>query len=463
MKAIKVVTISGMLALGASLSHAKSQPAQNVEKRHLTLAEAIDLSLKASKELRVTRARLLQAQAAYSEARERRLPDVTISASYLRLLQPDIDLKLKLGNSSNSGSGSGSGTTEQQQSASPEVSQAAYAIANASLPVFTGFKIQSGIESAKYLAEAAKLDAENDRDDVIQNTVAAYTNLYKATEAVRLVQENLGSAQRRVKDLSNLEQNGLLARNDLLKAQLQVSNVELSLLEAENNLHITNENMDLMLGLPEETQLEPDSTFPTDTKERTLTEWEDAAFLNRKDAASLGYREKAAEQGIRAAKADYYPSVAITAGYIGAYIPNVITIKDAVNAGIGVRYSPSSLWKSNSKIAQAKARLAEVNANQAQLEDAIRLQTTRAYEAYLLGIKKIEVYRTAVAQAAENYRIVYNKNTNSLATTSELLDADVAQLQARLNYAFAKADAAVAYQKLLQTVGLISAEGVSSK
>lgn len=463
MKANKAIILSSLLLLSTPLTYGKSQPAQEGEKRHITLAEAIDLSLKASKQLRVTNARIMEANAAYTEAKERRLPDVTLSASYLRLLQPDIELKVKLGNSSNNSSGSGSGNTEEQQSASPEVNQAAYAMANASFPLFTGFKIQSGIESAKYLAEAAKLDAEKDRDEVIQNTTSAYINLYKAAEAVRLVQENLNSAQRRVKDLSSLEQNGLLARNDLLKAQLQASNVELSLLEAENNLHITNENMDLMLGLPEETVIEPDSTFPSDTKQRSLIEWENAAFLNRKDAASLAYREKAAEQGVRAAKGDYYPSLAVTAGYVGAYVPNIITIKDAVNAGVGLRYSPSSLWKNGSKVMQAKARVAEVQANQAQLEDAIRLQTTQAYESYLLGEKKIEVYRNAVTQAEENYRIVYNKNTNSLATTTELLDADVAQLQAKLNYAFARADAAVAYQKLLQTVGLLSEEGSGNK
>jgi outer membrane protein TolC len=461
MKANKSIILSGLLLLLTTLVYGKSQPAQNVEKRHITLAEAIDLSLKASKQLRVTNARIQQAAAAYSEAKERRLPDVTLSASYLRLLQPDIELKVKLGNSNSSGSGSG--TTEQQQSSSPDVNQAAYAIANASLPIFTGYKIQSGIESAKYLAEAAKLDAEKDRDEVVQNTVGAYINLYKAAEAARLVQENLNSAQRRVKDLNRLEENGLLARNDLLKAQLQASNVELSLLEAENNLHITNENMDLMLGLSEDTQIEPDSTFPSDIKQRTLVDWENAAFLNRRDAASLAYRTKAAEQGIRAAKGDYYPSIAVTAGYIGAYVPNVITIKDAVNAGIGLRYSPSSLWKNGSKVAEAKARVAELQANQGQLEDAIRLQTTQAYEAYLLSEKKIEVYRTAVTQAEENYRIVYNKNINSLATTTEVLDADVAQLQAKLNYAFARADAAVTYQKLLQTTGLLSEEGLGNK
>ena len=55
----------------------------------------------------------------------------------------------------------------------------------------------------------------------------------------------------------------------------------------------------------------------------------------------------------------------------------------------------------------------------------------------------------------ENYRIVKNKYDNSLATTTDLLDANTKQLQERMNLIFAKADAVVAYNKLLQTAGLL--------
>jgi outer membrane protein TolC len=166
---------------------------------------------------------------------------------------------------------------------------------------------------------------------------------------------------------------------------------------------------------------------------------------------------------MRGLRGDYYPSLALTGGYIGAYVPNIITIKDAINAGIGLSYSPSSLWKSGARVAEAKARLAEAEAGQALLEDGIRLQVTQAYEAWLLSKKKIEVYRAAVEQAEENYRIVRNKNANALATTTELLDADVAQLQAQLNYAFAQADALAAYKQLLGAAGLLDTGTASNQ
>ena len=66
-----------------------------------------------------------------------------------------------------------------------------YGIFNISLPIYAGGKIRYGIESAKYLQQAVMLDAENDKEAVILNTINAYINLYKAAVTVNVVKENL--------------------------------------------------------------------------------------------------------------------------------------------------------------------------------------------------------------------------------------------------------------------------------
>ncbi len=107
---------------------------------------------------------------------------------------------------------------------------------------------------------------------------------------------------------------------------------------------------------------------------------------------------------------------------------------------------------------QAEARVKQLVITQSMMDDNIRLQVNKSYLNLLSSRKKIDVYAKAVEQAQENYRIVKNKFDNSLATTTDLLDADVAQLQARLSYTLARADAFVAYNKLLQTAGILSSD-----
>jgi outer membrane protein len=214
--------------------------------------------------------------------------------------------------------------------------------------------------------------------------------------------------------------------------------------------------------LPESTKLTLDSASlqaPGDVK--TIEEYEQVAEQNRYDVKALYNRRKAADAAIAAAKGEYYPSVGISGGYMAADLPKFITITNAFNAGVGVKYSLSSLWKTDAKVQQAKARERQVEASEAMLRDDIHLSINRAYEDYLSGLKKIEVLKKEVDVSSENYRISQNKYNNSLLTLTDLLGADVTQLRAKLNLTLAKADAYMSYQTLLQKSGLLTDETIS--
>ena len=436
-------TFTKLLLIALLLLGIHRLQAQDSTTMNLTLQEAVDLSIKNSKQLKSNLAQVNEANAALSEARDQRLPDVKISGSYLRLNNPNVNLKTK----------SGAGGTDSNNI---KVSSVLYGMANVSYPLYAGLRVRYGIESARYLEQAARLDADNNREAVVLNAVGAYVNLYKAKAAVNLVQENLAQSRQRDSNFASLERNGIIARNDLLKAQLQTSNIELSLLDAESNWRLANVNMDLMLGLPEKTTIRQDTASmqaPGDAA--TIESYEQQAMNNRNDMKALGFRRKAAGTNIKQVKAEYYPGIALTGGYVAADIPGLLTVTNALNVGIGVQYSLSSLWKTKTKVQQAKAREMQIAASEEMLNNNIRYQINEAYEGYLVSRKKIDVYAKAIDQATENYKITKNKYDNSLVTTTELLDADVAQLQAKLNYAFAKADALVAYNRLLLSAGLL--------
>lgn len=411
---------------------------------NLSLPDAISASLKNSKQVKISNARIEEALAVVQAAKDNRLPDFKLSASYLRLGFANIDLKK-----------SNNGGTAPTTGSSQSPSQAMYGIANLSLPLYAGGRIKYGIESAKYLQQAVVLDAEIDRAAIVFNTSSAYINLYKAQQALAIVKEEMTASLSRDSSFISLEKNGIITRNDLLKSQLQTSNIELAELDAASNLNLAMVNMNLMLGQPEQTLIKIDSTFfnlPGDLK--NFADYEILALQNRKDIQASAFRKKAAATSILSAKAEAYPTIGFTGGYVAAHIPDVLTITNAVNVGVGVQYNVANLWKKNTKLMQAKARETQVIVMEEILNDAVKLQVNQDYQNYILSRKKIEVYEKAVLQASENYRITNNKYTNSLATISDLLEANVAVLQAKLNIEAAKADAVLAYQKLLQTTGL---------
>jgi outer membrane protein len=418
---------------------------QAQDTRELTLKEAIQLSIKNSKQLQLNRARIDEAVAATREATQRRLPDAGISANFLEFSNAKVQSYRK----------------DTSAIAPLGINQAIYGTATITYPIFSGFKIRYGIESARYLEQATMLDAEDNKQQVFLNTISAYVNLYKANITERLIEENLSQSRQRDTDFSNLEKNGLLARNDLLKAQLQTSQIELGLLDAENDIQFAQVNMNLLLGLPETTKLILDSASlkpPVDVK--SIGDYEQLALQNRFDVKALDNRMRAADARLKVAKGDYYPTIGLSGGYVAANLPKFITITNAFNIGIAVQYSLSSIWKTEAKMQQAKAREQQLHASKEMLLDDIRLSINKAFEDYYSGLKKIDVLNKEVEQSAENYRISKNKYNNSLLTLTDLLDADVAQLRARLNLTLAKADAYIAYQTLLQKAGLLDEQTI---
>ncbi|MGA9589693.1 MAG: TolC family protein, partial [Salegentibacter sp.] len=247
--------------------------------------------------------------------------------------------------------------------------------------------------------------------------------------------------------------NGLLARNDLLKAQLQESNVQLSLDEAKKTAEILNYKLAVTLKLPEDTEIET-----SDSEFQRFGLIETGAEINRSDLEALKFQEQAAEKGIEVAKGNYFPSIALVGGYVALDLQNALTVSNAMNVGVGVSYNLSEIFKNKSEVKLAESKANELRHSIDLVSDKIKIQVKNARQDYKLAQKKFDVYSKSQQQAVENYRIVKDKYDNGLMNTNDLLEADVQQLQAKINLAYAQANIAQKYYELLQAQGKLTNE-----
>ncbi len=433
MKNIKKLSFLLSLILNFSLLLAQ-------ENKKITIDEAVEMGIKNSKYLKIDAAKISQATVDLLDAKNRQLPDFKLSASYLRLGNAKADLKFL-----NSSSGNNS----------PTPNSVLLGQANLSLPLYAGGKIKYGIESAKYLVEATKLKSENNRLAISYNVSEAYNNLFKAKQGIKILEENLSVSEKRDETFLKLEKNGLLARNDRLKANIQTSNIELQILEAKNNYAIANFNMNLLLGLDENTILEIDENYIDQENEVNFYEYYwNTALENRKDIQAVAMQIKAAELGTKSAKAENLPTIALSGGYIAADVPKILSVYNAVNIGVGINYNIGNLWKKNSSLMKSEAIENELSANNELLFEQIKLEINKAYQNVIFAKDKTLIYEKISAQATENYSIVKRKFDNGLATITELLEADAAKITTEINTLNSKADASLAYRKLLQSSGI---------
>lgn len=414
------------------------------EKQQLSLEEAVELALKNSDEAKISEAKLSTASNQLKVTRNNQYPDLKVSGQYNYLTNANVDLQLQTGNSSGE-------NTDSQPAESPKVNQLLLGQVNMSLPIFSGFKLKNAVEAEENNLEAAKFNALNDKEKIALQTITDYLNLYKARKSITLIEENLKGAHQRVKDFTAMEKNGLLARNDLLKAQIQESNIRLSLEEAKKNEKILNYKLAVSLKLPE------DSIIETNDEAFLLNEdQKPGEDISRNDLQALEYRQKAAENGIKAAKSSYFPSIALVGGYTALDLKNAITVSNAMNFGVGISYNLADIFKTKSEVKLAESKAQELEHTVDMVKDKVKVQVENARQDYELALRKLEVYTESREQAVENYRIVSDKYDNGLMDTKDLLDADFEQLQAKINLTYARANITQKYYELQSAQGTLT-------
>lgn len=407
------------------------------DSRAISVEEAVTLALNNSNASKISDAKLRTAAQALNVTKNLQYPNVELAGQYRYLTNANVNLKLPL-NSAEDG----------QETAAPKINQLVMGQANVSMPLFSGFKLKNLLQASSHQLEAAQFSNANEKEQLAMHVIADFLNLYKSTQAITLIEENLKRAKQREKDFSAMEENGILARNDLLKSRLQVSNFEIAFEEAKKMQHILNYKLAILLKLPENTAIDTQLAEDTDLLNQTLS-----LSSSRNDLQALNYTEKAAEAQVKVAQSNYYPSVAIVGGYLALDLNNALTVTNAMNVGLGVSYNLSDIFKAKSDIKLARSKVETLNYTIDDYTDQIKIEIENAKQDYELALRKSEVYSESELQATENYRIVKDKYDNGLVDTNDLLEADVDQLQAKINLTNSKADSKLKYYEFLTAKG----------
>jgi outer membrane protein TolC len=421
--------------------------AANAQKIDLPLNNAVQMAVSKSNSVNLADMKVKTKGYELETVKNHRYPDVKVSGQYLRLTNADVKLR---------SSGESNSDPNAEPESSPKVNQLALGQASVTMPIFSGFKLRNSIKASENFYRAEKSTAEFTTSQTILQVVEYYGDLYKAQRAVELLRESLKSSNERVREFTDRMDNGLIARNDLLKAQLQVSKTQLSLDEAEKNVRMLNYELITLLKLPAGTEIEvnPDNIDKDLFSKTVKTEAE--ALQSRKDLEALHFDREAANANIKVAKSDYYPALSLTGGYVALDIQNVVNVTNAMNVGVGLSYNLSSIFKNGKEVKAAKNRAKELEIQEAILSDQIKTEITSARENYELSLKQDAVYADAVKQADENYRIVKDKYDNGLSDTNDLLEADVEDLSAKINQTYAKANVILKYYEWLDASGQLT-------
>lgn len=415
----------------------------NGQKQSLTVEESITIALVNSRSLHASAKKAEYAEAKASEAAAALYPSLKMQAGYMRLSDvPAFQIQLP--------------TT---LISFPVVLNTYNLKATVQQPLFTGWRFQGIADNAEFTAEATARDYTKDRLDLIFAVRSAYWNVYRTQELKRLTDENVNQVQLHLSDVENLEQQGMATRNDVLKVQVQLSNAKIIQIDASNAVRIAMLSLNSTLGLPLSTEI-------TLTSALTQTDWHipglegllSLALRSRPDLQGMQLRIQAAEAGVTAARGGWWPQIFLTGSYYYArpnqrIFPALDKFRDTWDVGASLQFD---IWNGLATVhqtSQAEALLEQTRASYDIVKDGMILDVTQAYLAFEQTKEKIALSRLAVEQAEENYRITYEKFKSGLTTNSELLDAETATLQSKIQLTTALVDYELAVARLQKSVG----------
>ena len=412
----------------------------------LTLEECIKLGMENSNELKISKAKLIGSDAKVTEANSHLLPQLKLNASYQRLSNiPPVEISLDF--------------LPQPVQIAPVILNNYNLKLSLQQPLFTGFRLWSAKSIAENNYKASNYEYDKELNEAAFKIQNVFWNYYKAEQIKNLIEENLRLIKKHVEDTKNFMERSLATRNDLLKLEVQYSNTQLQLIEAENNQDIARSSLNKQLNLPLEanTDIEAgniDSSF----NDYNLKDLINKAHVNRNDLKSLEYRLEASDKGITAANAGWYPSIYLVGDYYYSrpnqrIFPAQDKFKDTWDVGVSLQWDIWNWGFTSSQSTQAEQQKVQVEASLSQLKDAVELEVYQSFLTYKRAQDKIRVSRQTVDQANENYRITQQKYEQQLATSTDLIDAEVSLLQAKTSLTTSLVDYQIAKVKLNKSVG----------
>jgi outer membrane protein TolC len=275
----------------------------------------------------------------------------------------------------------------------------------------------------------------------------------------KVLDENVEQVKAHLKDVQNLMAQGMMTSNDVLKLQVQLSDVQLKQMDAANGVQLAMIALNSTIGIPLSTQIDLESSVIHQPKQYgDLNMLIAQAMENRPELKAVDSRIKASEKGVTAAKSGWYPQIFLAGSAYysrpnARIYPTLDLFKETWDVTLGVSLDIWNWGTTIHQTDQAQAQLAQVKDALGEIRDGITLDLTQAYLNLQQTNERISLADQGVKQAEENARVTTKRFNAGLASTSDMIDAEVAQLAAKTSYTNALVDYELAQARIAKSIG----------
>ncbi|MCT4121054.1 TolC family protein [Elizabethkingia anophelis] len=328
----------------------------------------------------------------------------------------------------------------------------------ASQLIFKGGLVKKSIEMAGLREQLAELDLEKNQQDVKFLVLSNYLDVYKLKNQEQIFLNNKKLAQERLKNIQKFNQQGMVTRNEVIRGELAIKNLDQGLLTLSNNKKILNYNLDVALGLPQNTEINPTESLVGKELGPGTDYYLQMAYQNNPQLKSANTNIAVAQKNIEIINTDKMPTLSGFGGYnmqrpITTRTPVLDMYSNSWQAGISLSYNIDNLYKTKERLKVGELQKIQAQDALTLTKQNIDMMVNAAYVKYQESIDQAKLMDDAQKLAEENYKITEAKYLNQLAVQAEMIDAQNQKLQAELDFVTAEINVLYQYYNLLKSTG----------
>ncbi len=401
-----------------------------------SLQSVVERTLAASPQLAAARQEVALAKAQLGEAVSYGKPQVKAQLGYIQL---DKDPTFKV---------AGFGTMTFGEADNP-FSNVAF-----ELPLYTSGQLENLKKAARHGVEAAGFSYERAVQELAAEAAVAWFQAQTAAQYIQVLESQQTTLEEAVRVAKALYIEGLVAKVDVLRAESELASAQASLTKARSGFGTALANLRRLMALPEEAQI---SLSAPDSGQLLLPEGEltlSRALELRPELRQLDAYQRAALAQASAARAGLRPQVGVQAQW-DFERPTTHPIYGDWTLAVVLSQAILDGGQTKSKAKQAEAQAEQVAANAEALAQGIALQVEKAHLDVVAAEERLQATEQATLAAQEAFRLAEIGYRNQVSSMLEVLMAQTALTNTRVQWAVADFDRNTAKVALLLACGLL--------
>lgn len=422
----------------------------------LTLQESIDLALKQSVEVHSAKEGVVGAEAQKQEAFTGFLPKLSTSYNYTRLNEaptlhfPDVSPLIPR-NFITTG-------TQDNYIWALEARQ----------PIFAGGGILANYEANRIGVDVARMEEVTVILGIVQEVKVAYFNTIKAEKLLEVAQQSVKQLEAHRDMAQSFFDVGMIPRNDLLRAEVELANGQQFLVRSQNGLELARSKLNTVLRRDINAPVSLEDILAYKSFEKSFDDCLKVALDNRPEIRAYSLKVEQAKKMVNQAKSEFFPSLNLVGNY--ARFGDTSSVS-------GSAYRDQENWyfmavanwnfwewgKTKYRVDMSKSKENQIMDTLVNAKDQITLEVKSSYLLLREAEKQIFVSKRAIEQAEENFRITQERYREQVATSTDVLDAQTLLTRAKSDHTNALGDYHISHARLERAMGMDQGSGHRSQ